>query len=228
MDLAHANVIIIGLGGLGSPVALYLASSGIGQLQLVDADTVDLTNLQRQIIHETTQIGRYKVESARTRLQQLAPQTHITCHPYAPQTVEQLIPLLQTADIVVDCSDNFPTRFALNTACFRLKKPLISGAAIQWGGQVAVFDPRYPESPCYHCLYEESPLTEDAPTCSTTGIIAPLVGVIGSFQALAVLNLLNHPHITQHGKLHVFNAFNSQWRTLTLSKDPTCCQCQAQ
>ncbi|ALG68398.1 HesA/MoeB/ThiF family protein [Beggiatoa leptomitoformis] len=226
MTLEQARVLIIGVGGLGSPVALYLACSGVGHLHLVDADTVERSNLQRQIIHDTAHIAQMKVTSARDYLQQLAPQTQITCHAQQLTTPTSLTPLIQQADIVVDCSDNFPTRFALNTACFQLSKPLVSGSAIQWSGQVAVFDARYANSPCYHCLYEESISEEETQTCSTTGILAPVVGIIGSLQALMVLKLLQQPNAPQHGKLHIFNALNSQWRSLQLHKDPACAVCQ--
>ena len=189
-----SRVLIVGMGGLGSPVAMYLAAAGVGHLVLTDFDQVELSNLQRQIIHYDRDIGRAKVVSAQERIMALNPLVRITTLPQAldPLTLQEQV---EQADVVVDASDNFPTRFAINAACVDKAKPLVSGAAIRWQGQVAVFNNR-PNSPCYRCLYKDE---EEAPeTCTQSGILAPVVGVIGSLQATEVLKLLSgiaHPWI---------------------------------
>ena len=220
--LLAARVLIVGLGGLGSPAAMYLAAAGIGHLILADFDTVDITNLQRQIAHTTRRIGQQKVESAAQTLRELNPDIKITC--IAEALTAELIPYyISTADVVIDCCDNFPTRFAINAACVSAKIPLVSGAAIRLEGQVAVFDSRDDNNPCYRCLYEDD--SEIDATCAANGVISPLVGIIGSMQALETIKLIAGFGKTLAGKLLLFDARYSQWRELSLQKDPACPVC---
>ncbi len=222
--LTQSRVLIVGLGGLGSPVALYLAAAGIGQLILVDGDQVDLSNLQRQIVHNTAQIGQDKVISAQTRLQALNPEIQMTTYSYRlePEALQQLI---TTVDIVVDCSDNFTTRFAINAACVRHGIPLVSAAVQRWNGQVTVFLPTYSQSPCYACLYPNQ--EEEGEACSETGILAPVVGIMGSIQAVEVIKVLLNIGESLCGKLLLLDTFTLQWRTLKLPKDPACLVCSS-
>ena len=222
--LIQSRVLIVGLGGLGSPVALYLAAAGIGQLILVDFDQVDLSNLQRQIVHNTTQIGQDKVISAKNQLLLLNPEIQITTYAYRldPETWQQLI---TTVDIVVDCSDNFATRFAINAACVRHGIPLISAAVQRWSGQVTVFLPAYAQSPCYACLYPN--LEAEGEACSETGVLAPVAGIIGSIQAVEVIKVLLGINESLCGKLLILDAYTLQWRTLKLLKDPACLVCSS-
>ncbi|MFC6671318.1 molybdopterin-synthase adenylyltransferase MoeB [Marinobacterium aestuariivivens] len=217
-----SRVLIIGLGGLGSPVAMYLAAAGVGELVLVDDDDVDLSNLQRQIIHHSGRIGSPKVESARETLTALNPEVGIQTL-YERLSSQGLDELVETVDLVVDCSDNFSTRFAINRACFRHGRPLVSGAAIRLEGQVAVYDPRQPESPCYQCLYREG--EEESLTCSESGVLAPLVGIIGSVQAMEALKVLAGIGKPLVGRLQLLDAHSMDWRTLKLKKDPSCPVC---
>ena len=219
--LQAAKVLIIGLGGLGAPVTLYLAAAGVGQLTLVDFDRVDLTNLQRQVIHTTASIGTPKVESAAQAARAINP--HIQINPINQHWNDAtLLENVQTHDVVVDCSDNFPTRFALNLACKTAGKPLVSGAVIRLEGQITTFDFRQTHGACYRCLYGEAGETED--TCSTTGILAPVAGIIGSMQATETLKLLlDLP--TLHGRLLLLDAKYMQWREMRLRQDPTCPVC---
>ncbi len=220
--LLAARVLIIGLGGLGSPVAMYLAAAGVGHLLLADFDRVDLSNLQRQIAHTTDRIGETKVESAAQTLRALNPEVHIRCITQALDA-DALKHYVAQADVVVDCCDNFTTRFAVNAACVAAKVPLVSGAAIRLEGQVAVFDNRQPESPCYSCLYDEE--SEENTTCAANGVLSPLVGIIGSMQALEAIKLIVGFGKTLAGKLLVFDARYSQWRELKLPKDKRCSCC---
>lgn len=220
--LAESTVLIIGLGGLGSPVAMYLAASGVGRLILADFDRVDLSNLQRQIVHDTAHIGRLKVDSACTRLLALNPEIQVTAISER-FTEDTLATSVQAATVVVDCTDNFATRFAINTACVRMGKPLVSGAAIRFSGQITVFLPNNPESPCYRCLYTDE--TEMAETCTANGVIAPLLGVMGSLQALEVLKIILNMGDTLCGKLLLFEALTAEWRTVKVRKDPSCPIC---
>lgn len=220
--LQTAKVLVIGMGGLGAPVTLYLAAAGVGQLTLVDFDTVDLTNLQRQVIHTTANIGLPKVVSAARTALALNPHVRI-------QTItekldqEQLLAAVSSHDAVVDCSDNFPTRFGINLACKMAGKPLISGAVIRLEGQITTFDFRQPHTACYRCLYGEEGETED--TCSTTGILAPVAGIIGSMQATETLKaLLGLP--TLNGRLLLLDAKYMQWREMRLRQDANCPVCQ--
>ena len=221
--LHDAHALIIGAGGLGSPVALYLAASGVGTLTLVDDDTVDLTNLQRQIIHRTSSVGMPKVDSARASLGEINPDVRVTALNERADR-KRLLELVAQADIVIDCSDNFATRYALNQACVELKKPFVSGAATRFDGQVAVFDMRQSHSPCYHCLYpEQSDALETR--CAIMGALAPLVGIIGSMQAAEALKVLVGMGTPLCGRLLVMDALHMELRTVKLSRDPACPVC---
>lgn len=218
-----ARVLIVGLGGLGGPAAAYLAAAGVGELVLVDDDRVDMTNLQRQIIHADSAQGVHKVESAATALRAINPTTQVT--PLACRLEgEQLVQQVTAVDLVLDCSDNFGTRFALNSACFAAGTPLISGAAIRLDGQISAYDPRDPASPCYRCLYDEG--DEEALTCSESGVFPPLVGVIGSMQAMEALKLLAGVGETLVGRLLLLDGKRMQWRSLRLRPDPECPVCK--
>ncbi|HWV15087.1 MAG TPA: molybdopterin-synthase adenylyltransferase MoeB [Cellvibrio sp.] len=220
--LLAARVLIVGLGGLGSPVAMYLAAAGVGHLLLADFDCVDLSNLQRQIVHNTASIGQSKVESAAKTLRELNPELKITCLTQ-PLDAAALSEQLAGVTLVVDCCDNFTTRFAINAACVKQKIPLVSGAAIRLEGQVAVFDSRDPHSPCYSCLYE--PQTEEDTSCVANGVLAPLVGVIGSVQAVEALKIIIGFGTGLVGRVQLYDARHSQWRELKLQKDPCCAVC---
>jgi len=187
LKLKGSRVLIVGLGGLGAPVALYLAAAGVGELHLADFDTVDLTNLQRQIIHDTDSVGMSKVDSALKRLGAINPEIQLVAHRQALDA-DSLAAAVAAVDLVLDCSDNFSTREAVNAACVAACKPLVSGAAIRLEGQLSVFDPRRAESPCYHCLYGHG--SEAELTCSEAGVVGPLVELVGSLQALAALKVL--------------------------------------
>jgi adenylyltransferase/sulfurtransferase len=224
--LLAAAVLVIGAGGLGSPVSMYLASAGVGHLVLCDDETVDLTNLQRQIVHRTGSIGGKKVESARATLTAINPQVRITA--VAERVDEKrLESLAATADVVVDGSDNFATRHAANRVCVRLKKPLVSGAAVRFDGQVAVFDPRTAGSPCYACLFPEHGESEDV-RCAVMGVFAPLTGIVGSIQAAETLKLLAGAGETLTGRLLLLDALAMQVRTIRLARDPACAVCRAE
>jgi molybdopterin-synthase adenylyltransferase len=220
--LLAARVLIIGVGGLGSPVAMYLAASGVGHLVLVDYDMVELSNLQRQIVHTTDHLGMHKVTSAQRTLAALNPEAQVTAiaSQLDPQALAEQV---QLADAVVDCSDNFATRFALNRVCVANKKPLISGAAIRLEGQVTVFRPERSGSPCYRCLYKD--MDELAESCSQTGVLAPLVGIIGSIQATETIKVLLDIGETLNGRLLVLDALTMEWRSIKLRKDPDCPVC---
>lgn len=217
-----ARVVIVGLGGLGSPVAMYLAASGVGELTLVDDDNVDLTNLQRQIVHSENTVGMSKVESAALRLNQLNASCNILKLNRRLKEGE-LASEIKHATVVADCSDNFATRKLLNKICLENKTPLVSGAAIRLEGQVTVFDFRDPASPCYQCLYDID--AEENLSCSESGVLAPLVGVIGSLQAVETLKIIAGFGKTLTGRLALFDAEYGEWRHLTFRKDPYCPVC---
>ncbi len=219
--LLAARVLVIGLGGLGSPVAMYLAAAGVGHLTLVDFDTVDLTNLQRQIAHTSARIGENKAASAAQSLRELNPEIAITCIDKLLDATE-LAAQVKRATVVVDCTDNFQTRFAINAACVAEKVPLVSGAAIRLEGQIAVFDPRTETSPCYRCLYEED---SDDLTCAANGVLAPLVGIIGSMQALETIKVICGFGTSLAGRLLLLDARHMQWREMKLPKDHNCPVC---
>ena len=225
-NIATSHALIIGLGGLGSPVALFLASAGVGTLTLCDADHVDRTNLQRQIAHDTTTVGMSKVASAALRIAAINPGVRVNA---LAKRVGQndLALLVANASVVLDCTDNFATRHAINRACVAARKPLVSGAAIRFDGQLAVFDSRNPDSPCYHCIFGEDETIEET-RCAVMGVFAPLVGVIGSMQAVEALKLLAPCGETASGKLVVYEALAGVWRTLKVRRDPHCAVCSAE
>jgi molybdopterin/thiamine biosynthesis adenylyltransferase len=221
--LLNSHVLIVGLGGLGSPVALYLAAAGVGHLTLVDDDVVELSNLQRQIIHGEKDIGRLKVESAADSLRALNSSVQIETH--TTRLSEQALSLAVTAaDVVVDCSDNFATRFLLNKVTQQLNTPLVSGAAIRMEAQVTVYDPRKIGSACYRCIYEDN--GELQQTCSETGVLSPLLGIIGSMQAVETVKLLTDIGESLAGRLIIFDASAMTWRELKLRQDPDCPICK--
>tara|TARA_R110002072_G_scaffold39236_4_gene112878 strand:+ start:12726 stop:13466 length:741 start_codon:yes stop_codon:yes gene_type:complete len=220
--LSEARVLIVGLGGLGSPVSMYLASAGVGHLVLVDFDKVDISNLQRQIVHTTPDIGRLKIDSAKEHLQAINPEIKIECIEHALEA-EELLCEATKASIIVDASDNFQTRFALNEASVKTKTPLVSGAAIRFEGQVTVFDPRDETSPCYRCLYGDDVATQE--TCTANGVIAPLLGIIGSIQANETLKLLMGIGETLQGKLLLIDSLYMDLNQAILKKDPACPVC---
>ena len=220
--LLDAHVLIIGLGGLGSPVSMYLAAAGVGELTLVDHDSVDLSNLQRQIVHRGDNIGQDKVASAKQTLSELNSDVRINTLNKKLDDHE-LDRQVQQVDVVVDATDNFAVRFAINRACVRHKKPLVSGAAIRLEGQVSIFDMRREDSPCYRCLYAEN--GDEAETCSENGIIAPMVGIIGSIQALETIKLISKLGEPLTGKLLITDGLHQEWRSMKLRKDPDCPVC---
>jgi len=220
--LLNAHALIIGLGGLGSPAALYLASAGVGQLTLVDDDEVELTNLQRQIVHRTKNIGDKKVESAKNNLLDINPDITITT--VAKRLGEaELHQQIKLADVVLDASDNFATRFAINEACVEERTPLVSGAAIQFEGQVTTFDSRNDDNPCYSCLYPNQ--GEDNDTCSENGVLAPLVGIIGSVQAVEAIKIICKIGKPLVGRLLLLDTLTLEWRNMNYKKDNNCCVC---
>ena len=220
---AAASVLVVGIGGLGNPVAQFLAAAGVGTLCLVDADRVDLTNLQRQILFDTTVVGQPKVDAARARLAAINPEVRVLTRSERVG-LHELSPLAAAADVVVDCTDNFATRHAINRACVAARKPLVSGAAIRFDGQIAVFDLRDPDNACYHCLFGEGEAFEET-RCATMGVFAPLVGLIGATQAAEVLKLLAAAGRTLAGRLLLLDALTMQWREVHLAKDPSCPVC---
>lgn len=222
--LLESRVLIIGLGGLGSPAALYLAAAGIGHIVLADFDRVELSNLQRQIIHGTSDLGRHKVDSARDRMQAINPGITVTALPQVLDGDDLLTEVTQ-ADVVVDASDNFETRFQTNAASVRAQTPLVSGAAIRMEAQVCTFQPALSDSPCYRCLYTDA--SGEGETCSETGVLAPLLGIIGSLQATETIKLLLGIGTSLTGRLLVIDALHMEWRTLRLRKDPRCPVCRA-
>ncbi|MEJ2181278.1 MAG: molybdopterin-synthase adenylyltransferase MoeB [Gammaproteobacteria bacterium] len=220
--LLESRVLVIGLGGLGSPVAMYLAAAGVGTLVLCDDDKVDLSNLQRQIAHRTADIGVPKSLSAAETLHALNPD--VTIQPIEQRLArDELLARLKDIDVVVDASDNFPTRFLLNDACVEMRKPLVSGAAIRMEGQVSVFRNDQPDSPCYRCLYKEEPEINE--TCSENGVLAPIVGVIGSIQAVETLKILLNVGKDLKGILLIWDGSTMEWRSINLKKDPKCPIC---
>jgi molybdopterin-synthase adenylyltransferase len=221
--LLASHVLIIGAGGLGCPVALYLASAGVGRLTIVDDDRVEATNLQRQIAHSTARIGILKVDSVREAVAAINPD--VTLIPVAQRADDRLLhELVRQADLVLDCSDNFATRHAINRACVKHRKPLVSGAAMRFDGQIAVYDPRRADSPCYACVFPE---TEQAPeaNCATMGVFAPLVGVVGTVQAAEALKLLCAIGEPLTGRLLMLDGKFMQWNEMALTRNDTCPVC---
>nr|WP_294865998.1 molybdopterin-synthase adenylyltransferase MoeB [uncultured Pseudogulbenkiania sp.] len=220
--LLGARALIVGAGGLGSPVALYLASAGVGQLTIADDDVVELTNLQRQIVHGMASLGRNKADSAAQRMLALNPE--VTVRVIGERLSGQALAVeVARHDVVLDCSDNFATRHAVNSACVEAGVPLVSGAAVRFDGQLAVFDTRQPASPCYHCLFPEEGEANDGP-CATFGVLAPLVGVIGSLQAVEAIKLLAGIPVAL-GRLTLYDALESSFRSMKVPRDPACPVC---
>ncbi|MBB5393678.1 MULTISPECIES: molybdopterin-synthase adenylyltransferase MoeB [unclassified Herbaspirillum] len=221
--LLAAHALVIGAGGLGSPAAMYLASAGIGRITLVDNDTVDLTNLQRQIMHTTGRVGQAKVESGREALRQINPDTEVVA--LAERTEgDRLRQLVEQADVVLDCSDNFATRHAVNRACVTAGVPLVSGAAIRFDGQVSVFDPRDDASPCYACLFPPDREFEEV-QCSVMGVFSPLVGIIGAMQAAEALKLVAGVGRSLAGRLLILEAREMEWTSISVARDRNCPVC---
>ena len=221
--LTQSHALIVGAGGLGAPSALYMAAGGVGTLTICDFDVVDLTNLQRQIIHTTQSVGINKAVSAKQSLQAINPE--VVVNTVQEKSTEAAISkLVKETDVVLDCSDNFATRYALNQLCFEHQKPLVSGAAIGFEGQVTVYDFRHPQSPCYHCLFPDDGSETDM-RCSENGVFSPLVGMIGTTQAAEAMKLLMNIGTSLQGRLMLLDALNMEWRTIKLSKDPACKVC---
>ena len=222
LKLTESRALIIGAGGLGSPVAMYLASAGVGNIVIVDFDHIELSNLQRQILHGTSDIGRQKVDSAKETLQELNPEITVTTINKRLEE-DELREEVKLADIVLETTDNFQSRFLLNRLCVQEKKPLVSGSVIRFEGQLSTFRSDKDDSPCYHCLYKES--DELGETCSQNGVLAPVVGIIGSVQATEALKVLTDLGTDLSGRLVMFDALTMEWRELKLKKDPNCNVC---
>jgi adenylyltransferase/sulfurtransferase len=223
---ARSHALIVGLGGLGNPVAQFLAAAGVGTLSLVDSDRVDLTNLQRQILFDTSVVGQQKVDAAQARIKAVNPEVRIVSVPVRVGA-DELATLVAGADIVIDCSDNFATRHAVNRACVATRRPLVSGAAIRFDGQIAVFDLRDPANPCYHCLFGEGDEFEET-RCATMGVFAPLVGIVGATQAAEALKLLAPTGRSLAGRLLLLDALAMEWREVRVVKDAECPVCGAE
>lgn len=221
--LLAGHALVIGAGGLGSPVAYYLASAGIGKITLVDNDSVDLTNLQRQILHTTERVGQPKAQSGKKTLSQINPEVDVVA---LTERVEgdRLLALVQQASVVLDCSDNFATRHAVNRACVAHRVPLVSGAAIRFDGQLSVFDPRASENPCYACLFPPDQQFEEV-LCSTMGVFAPLVGIIGTMQAAEALKLVAGIGESLAGRLLLLDARNMEWTSIKVARNAACVVC---
>jgi molybdopterin/thiamine biosynthesis adenylyltransferase len=223
--IAASSALIVGAGGLGSPVALYLAAAGVGRITIADGDAVDLTNLQRQIAHATSSIGINKAESAARTMGAINPEVEVAALPGRLRDAE-LDNRVAAADVVIDCSDNFATRHAINRACVRHRKPLVSGAAVRWDGQMTVFDAARAESPCYACLFPEGGGADEL-RCAENGVFSPLVGVIGTMQALEALKIVAGCGASLVGRLILFDARTAGWREVRVPRDPLCGVCGA-
>jgi molybdopterin/thiamine biosynthesis adenylyltransferase len=221
--LLAGHALIIGAGGLGSPAAYYLASAGIGKITLADNDTVDLTNLQRQILHTTERIGQPKSESGKQTLAQINPDIEVVALVERTEG-ERLNQLVKSADVVLDCSDNFATRHAINRACVANRVPLVSGAAIRFDGQISVFDPRSETAPCYACLFPPDQQFEEV-QCSTMGVFAPLVGIIGTMQAAEALKVVAQIGEPLAGRLLLLDARSMEWTSIALARNAQCSVC---
>jgi molybdopterin-synthase adenylyltransferase len=221
--LIQSHALIVGAGGLGSPVALYLAASGVGKLTICDFDEVDLTNLQRQIIHTTQSVGINKAVSAQQTIYEINPEVEVMTVQQKSSEAE-MSELVMQADVVIDCSDNFATRYMLNHLCFIFKKPLVSGAAVKFEGQISVFDFRNDNTPCYHCLFPDVGADQEM-RCAENGVFAPLVGMIGTMQAAEALKCLMGIGENLQGRLLLLDALTAEWRTIKLARDPACTVC---
>jgi adenylyltransferase/sulfurtransferase len=220
---AQAHAVIVGVGGLGNPAAQFLVSAGIGRVTLCDSDVVDLTNLQRQILFAMRDVGAAKVEAAALRLRAINPEVHIV--PMHERLDDRaLAKLAASADVVLDCTDNFATRHAINRACVAARAPLVSGAAIRFDGQLAVFDVRRPDAPCYHCLFGEGEELEET-RCATMGVFAPLVAIVGATQAAEALKLVAGIGTSLAGRLLLVDTLSMQWREMRVPRDPSCPVC---
>ena len=221
--ILNARALIVGAGGLGSPVALYLGSAGVGHITLVDHDVVDETNLQRQIAHTMARVGQPKTTSAQTAIHAINPQVKvITVSVHAESDL--LDALVAQNDVVLDCSDNYTTRHAINAACVRHGKPLVSGAAIRFDGQISVFDARQPHSPCYACMFPPDETFEET-RCATMGVLAPLVGIIGAMQAAEALKLISGAGHSLIGRLLMLEGLNMEWNEIRVARDAACTVC---
>jgi molybdopterin/thiamine biosynthesis adenylyltransferase len=223
--LLAAHALVIGAGGLGSPAAYYLASAGIGKITLVDSDTVDLTNLQRQILHTTERVGQHKATSGKQTLEQINPEIEIVALTERAEG-ERLSALVASANVVLDCSDNFATRHAVNRACVGHKVPLVSGAAIRFDAQISVFDTHQPDAPCYACLFPPEQEFEEV-LCSTMGVFAPLVGIIGAMQAAEALKVVAGIGESLAGRLLMLDARSMEWSSIKVARNATCSVCAA-
>ncbi len=223
--LLDAHALVIGAGGLGSPVALYLGTAGVGRITLVDDDVVDLTNLQRQIAHNLSRVGQPKAESARLSIQAINPDVQVTALQQRADAalLDSLVP---QADVVLDCSDNFSTRQAVNRACVLHRRPLVSGAAVGFDGQLSVYDTRVADAPCYACIFPAEATVEEI-NCATMGVFAPLVGIIGSMQAAEALKLLAGVGTSMAGRLQMLDARAMEWAQIKLQRTPDCAVCAA-
>ena len=219
--LAKANVFIVGMGGLGSPVALYLAAAGVGRMRIADFDQVDESNLQRQIIHSQRDIGELKAQSAANSLRAINPAIEIETLDYSLDYTD-FLEHSQDIDVLIDCTDNFPSRFELNEVSLKTNTPLVSGAAIRWEGQVTTFDPRDKKNPCYQCLYPDKNI--ESATCSNEGVVAPLVGIIGTMQAMEAINILLGDGQLP-GIVWLFDGTSMAWQKMKLPKNPACPAC---
>jgi molybdopterin/thiamine biosynthesis adenylyltransferase len=221
--VSQSHVLIVGAGGLGSPAALYLASAGVGHITLMDHDHVDVTNSQRQIAHTQDRVGQLKVDSLQTAIQQI--NAEVAVRTFAQKAdallLSQCVPL---ADVVLDCTDNFETRHAINLACVKHAKPLVSGSALRLDGQVAVYNTQDPKAPCYACVFPSSQRFEET-QCATLGVLAPLVGVIGSMQATEALKILSGMGTSLQGRLMLFNALRTEWQTIETPRQLDCPVC---
>jgi len=225
--LTNSHALIVGAGGLGSPVALYLAASGVGKLTICDFDVVDLSNLQRQVIHTTPSVGINKAVSAQQTLYEINPEIEVLTI-QKKSSEDEFKTLVMNADVVIDCSDNFATRYLLNRLCVQLKKPLVSGAAIGFEGQIAVYDMRHESSPCYHCLFPDDGAISNENNemrCASNGVFSPLVGMIGTAQAAEALKILMNIGETLQGRLLLLDTLNMDLHTINLNRDPTCKVC---
>ena len=221
--IVGAHALVIGAGGLGSPAALYLASAGVGRITLADGDSVDLTNLQRQILHTNNRIGQLKAVSGQSALSGINPEVSVT--PIAERlSGERLDALVAEADVVLDCCDNFTTRHAVNHACVKHRTPLVSGAAIRFSGQLSVFDTRQDNSPCYHCLFPEGEDTEET-RCAVLGVFAPITGIIGAMQAAEALKIISGAGEPAVGRLLLLNGLTMEWRSVKFTRDTGCTVC---
>jgi molybdopterin/thiamine biosynthesis adenylyltransferase len=223
--LLESHALVIGAGGLGSPSALYLASSGVGHITLVDDDEVDLTNLQRQVMHTSARVGQPKAESGREALLAINPEVKVTALRERAAGA-RLAELVREATVVLDCSDNFATRHAVNRACFAASVPLVAGAVIRFDGQLSVYDPRTPASPCYACLFPEDGKFEDA-ACSTMGVFAPLVGVVGAMQAAEAMKLIIGTGQSLAGRLLLLDGRSMEWTSIAIARNDNCQVCSS-